>query len=237
MQTHVDGKASRRAAGRRGARVLWGLALALSSALPRGAHAAGDLWTNQGPPAAVITALAADPLAMGRAFAGTAGYGVFKSVDHGMSWMPANAGVEHTYIDAIAVDAVHPDTVFAATPSHGGFMSLDGGGHWHAMNDGLQRLHALHLAVDGAADTLYVATSDGVFRSVAGGAWAPTGLVIRRETASMPDLSFNAWIGCLAVDPMTAVVYACFFTFTDDPGPSWQLLKSMDGRATGDGPD
>ena len=210
---------------------LCGLTLALFVAAPRSASAAFDVWTTAGPNGVVVNTLAADPLA-GTVYAGSGGYGVFKSADHGGTWQPADAGLEHTYIESIALDPVYPATLFAASAGRGVFVTTDRAESWQAMNEGLPSLSAHLLALDAARSTLYVATTDGVFRSVEGEAWTPTALLTRRDPTNSGDVSLSAWIDCLAIDPATNTLYACFFSWSDQPGPGWQLLQSTDGGTT-----
>ena len=97
-----------------------------------------------------VWALAVDPTAPDRLYAGTTGAvyagsylpgpGVFKSTDRGASWDAVNTGLTSTNVRALAVDPTVPGTVYAGTDDgvfYGGtdggvFKSTDAGRSWGA---------------------------------------------------------------------------------------------------------
>jgi hypothetical protein len=201
--------------------------------LPRNAPAAINVWTSGGPQHVVVNAVAVDPAAPETVYAGTAGHGVFKSVDHGVTWTMASVGLGDIYVESVAVDPGRPETLYAASVNHGVFKSTDGAMTWIASDGGLPSRSASALAFDAAASMLYVSTADGVFKSCDGAAtWVATALLTGREEGSPGEVPLHASIDCLAVDPTTRAVYACFFSWPDAPGLSWDLLKSIDGGAS-----
>ena len=204
-------------------------ALALAS-YPQGAHAGLNVWTSAGPDGASVTALVVDPGTPGTLYAGTAGKGVFKSMDRGATWHAAKIGLGDIYIDSLAIDPAPHQALYAASPNHGVFKSMDGGETWAEANTGLPTLSAHWLAVDPNSCALYVSTNDGVFKSLdAGDNWMPTGLLTKGQPNGSRDVTlFNSWIDCLAVDPATSALYACYFAWAD-PTSSWDLLTSTDG--------
>ena len=52
-----------------------------------------------------VQALAIDPSSPSTMYAGTGGFGVFKSTDGGASWTAINTGLTHLRVPALAVDA------------------------------------------------------------------------------------------------------------------------------------
>ena len=228
-------------AGRRSARfgsIGIDAALLLACALlltghPRIARAGLNMWTSTGPDGVYVNALLVDPGAPDTVYAGTAGKGVFKSVDRGATWSKMSIGMGDVYIDSLAVDPGPPCTLYAASSNTGVFKSVDGGDTWMAANTGLPTVSAHYLAADPASSTLYLSTNDGVFKSLDGGGhWMPTTLTTRPDSVASPDVSFfESWIDCLAVDPGTAALYACYFVW-GDPASSWELLESTDGGTT-----
>jgi len=206
-----------------------------------------NVWTSTGPDSPGVNAVAsaivgfppfpypmpADSAQLGYlstiVYAGTAGQGVFRSMDQARTWAPANVGMEHTYIESLYVDPVDATTVFAASPNRGVFKSCDSGESWTATNSGLPDASAHLLAFDRGSDTLYVSANDGLFKSADRGAnWESTGLGATRDAGTDgPEL--HSVIDCLAVDPMNGDVYACFFTWGEGARDLWDLIRSCDG--------
>lgn len=76
-------------------------------ALPYNTASAGvNRWTPIGPDGANVAALAIDPRAPATAYAGTLGSGVLKTVDGGITWVPANTGLPTINVYALAIDPV-----------------------------------------------------------------------------------------------------------------------------------
>jgi hypothetical protein len=243
---------------RRAALLIAAMVLVATAARP--ASAGFHVWTSAGPEGAGVNALASaiigfNPLpaemdlvqprdgepanvlfVMPVVYAGTAGKGVFRSVDNGTSWQPANRGIEHTYIESLLVDPAQPATIYAASPNRGVFRSRDGGQSWEVANDGLASASAHLLAAHVDSATLYVTSSDGLYASDDGGdTWVATTLRTRRDDRAISDLSLSAWIDCLGVNPNGGAIYACYFDWEGSPGPAWQLRKSADAGDSWEG--
>lgn len=105
-------------------------------------------------------------------YAGTAGKGVFKSIDAGKTWK--ETGLTSELILALSAHPTQAPTVYAATWGSGMQKTTDGGSSWSAANKGLEGhlwLYALDMGSSAAGEpTLYVGTADsGVYRSTDGG--------------------------------------------------------------------
>jgi len=107
-----------------------------------------------------------------------------KSMDAGVNWMPANAGLSATFISALAFDAASPGTLYAIDNEFAGslFKSTDGGARWTSLSSGLQGSRVRKLIVDPNDSSIVYATmltsslqpGDTVFKSTDGGAsWSP----------------------------------------------------------------
>ncbi|MEO6692226.1 MAG: T9SS type A sorting domain-containing protein, partial [Saprospiraceae bacterium] len=105
-------------------------------------------------------------------FAGTGGGGIFKSINNGTSWTPANKGLANLYIPALAISGIN---IFAGTAFSGIYVSSDNGNSWKVMNDGLKNLHIASISID--QSNIYLGT-------IGSGVWTRpiSELVLNTET-------------------------------------------------------
>lgn len=92
-------------------------------------------------------------------------YGIFKSVDGGITWAEINSGLEDTSknINCIAIHPTDENIVYIGTYQDGVFKSEDGGGSWHAASNGLMSEDVRSLAIDPAnPDIVYAGLGNGV---------------------------------------------------------------------------
>jgi photosystem II stability/assembly factor-like uncharacterized protein len=125
------------------------------------ARAGFNRWTSIGPAGGLVTAVAIDTASPVGIYAGTED-GIFRSVDGGSSWIPANAGLSNRNVKALCVD--RNSNVYAVT-SPGVFRSRDRGATWTAVTGGLPNASPL-LTVDSVdGSTLYAALGGAIYRS------------------------------------------------------------------------
>nr|MDP9122304.1 glycosyl hydrolase [Acidobacteriota bacterium] len=191
-----------------------------------------------------IEAVADSPLTI---YVGSAGGGVWKSDDGGLTWKPVFD--EHTQsIGAIAVDPRSPKNVWVGTGESwtrnsvsvgdGVYKSADGGDSWERV--GLEKTERIaRIAVHpGDGSTVWVCATGhlwdgneerGVYKTTDGGKSWKRVLFVDRDT------------GCsdLAVDPQDpSILYAGMWQFRRFPwafrsgGPGSGLYKSTDGGTT-----
>jgi photosystem II stability/assembly factor-like uncharacterized protein len=89
--------------------------------------------------------LAIDPTDANVIYVGTGGWvgqghGVFKSIDGGETWSPANRGMLDYRISALAVNPTDPQTIYAGGDSGELFKSSDGGKSWQDLTENI-RVH------------------------------------------------------------------------------------------------
>ncbi len=110
-------------------------------------------------------------------YMGTAGSGVWKTVDGGQVWTCVSDSVRLTSIGAVAVAPSQPDTVYvgATGAAAGLYKTADGGGHWtlvalqgHGVSSIVIDPHNPDLVMAAAGDTGVMRTTDG------GKTFAPT---------------------------------------------------------------
>jgi ligand-binding sensor domain-containing protein len=106
-----------------------------------------------------LTAVGSDVL-----YAGSFGFGLFRSDDRGATWMKSGEGVSDPFILSLAT--AKNGTIYAGTFREGVFRSTDQGKTWHSVNAGLKRKEVKTLLA--VADLVYAGTGDGVYRLLAG---------------------------------------------------------------------
>jgi photosystem II stability/assembly factor-like uncharacterized protein len=171
------------------------------------------------PDAAV--SLAVDPANGQTLYAGTVGYGVYRSADGGQSWQPINEGLGWQpgiilNVPAIAVDPENPEHLAVATAygvgsqlaSAGIYESFDAGQSWEKVADSETLVQNLSVKDGG----IYAATTQGLVRY---GETAPAqpGLWQRAQSLASPTgmqililvltVAFGLWVllGRLAWGP------------------------------------
>ncbi len=135
---------------------------------------AGIRWRLVGPfrggKATMVSGVPGNPAVY---YMGTAGSGVWKTVDGGQVWTCVSDSVRLTGIGAVAVAPSRSDTVYAgastAGPSAGLYRSTDGGGRWDLV--ALQGHAVTSIAIDPANPDLVMAAAGdtGVLRTTDGG--------------------------------------------------------------------
>jgi hypothetical protein len=126
--------------------------------------AADHRWFPLGPPGTVVDALLIDPTAPDTLYAGTTA-GVYKSLDGGGEWAPANTGLTNVQVYTLAMDPTTPASLYVSVVQDGVFKSANGGGDWAPINDGLTNNQVYAIGIDPTApETIYAGTTGaGVF--------------------------------------------------------------------------
>jgi photosystem II stability/assembly factor-like uncharacterized protein len=110
-------------------------------------------------------AIAVDPAAPDRLYAGLDGAGIFRSSDSGASWLPATTQPANKKIKALAVAPGDGARLYAATYGNGVITSTDSGVTWRACaNSGMTNLIVVSLLLD-ESNKLYAGTERGLFIS------------------------------------------------------------------------
>jgi photosystem II stability/assembly factor-like uncharacterized protein len=178
---------------------------------------ADNQWIAIGPEEVRVKAIAINPKTPETFYIGTTGFGVFKSIDGGATWININTGLSGSQIMALVIDPQTPETLYAGIEG-GVFKSVDGGSNWIPVNTGLTSTHLRSLAIDPQApETLYAGTYGGVFKSVDGGAtWIPINTGLRGIS-----------VQTVVIDPQAPeTLYAGM-----DESSSTGIFKSIDGGA------
>jgi hypothetical protein len=147
-------------------------------AITNSALAGVNAWTTNGPEGGPVASIAVDPNNSSILYAATIGQrvpfyphgggGMFKSIDHGLTWTPINSGLPAREITAVIATRqfLFGPTVLFCTPWGAGvYRSTNGGTNWVAVNNGLNfSIGITALALDaGSFATVYAAGFGGVF--------------------------------------------------------------------------
>ena len=129
-----------------------------------------------------ITAIADDPSTPGTFFASPTAGGVFESTDGGNTWHSIGDGLPDQVVGGLAYDVPlkrllvgsgDNSTGGSGIEGHGLYFSDDGGASWHTAAgypDIAVSFRVLVSPADPTGDTVYAASSKGLFRSTDGGA-------------------------------------------------------------------
>ncbi|MDQ2870068.1 MAG: hypothetical protein M3S32_04955, partial [Acidobacteriota bacterium] len=196
----------------------------------------GTEWVSLGPTngAGRMTAIAPVAGAPGTAYAGSAGGGVWKTVDGGATWVSLTDGLHDLAVGAIALAPSSPSVLYVGTgeggtgsafiPGIGLLKSSDGGATWILPDRVLATALYRILVHPSNPNDVLAGTNDGAFRSTDGGAtW--TNVIPRATYGDVPDMVRDA------TNPQ--VVYATTWCVRRNcTVASGRILKSSDGGAT-----
>jgi hypothetical protein len=150
--------------------------------------------------------LARDPNAPTRLYAGSFGYGVFRSTDGGASWQAPVSGDE-IFVAGIAVDPANSQLLLAAADGDKAIRSTDGGAHWTTSDSGLAGSRFYAIVAAGSPATLYIAGDEDTSAPVHGGGVFVShdhGATWQPRNTGLSEHNVYA----LAVDPGNASCYA-----------------------------
>lgn len=177
-----------------------------------GAHWEG---LRQGLPASGALAVALDPAAPARVWAGLQADGVFRSADAGRSFHESNGGLRALEVRRIALDPARPAIVWAGPTARGLFKSTDAGRTWTLVLGPLSGAWTVGLALDPLHPATVYASGGEIVRSDDGG----------RHWRLLGDDSTPGAVGPVAVDPQhPSTLYAGGVTDvfrSDDRGATW----------------
>jgi cysteine-rich repeat protein len=126
--------------------------------------------------------------------------GVFKTVDGGTSWVPANGTLPTGGLNRLVIDPGSPATLYAALEVGGVYKTVDGGTTWTPVGGGVPECVSSIAIAPTTPSTLYVGSSDGrgVYKTTnAGTTWSPvnTGFVGTRIRSLASDPSGTLYAG------------------------------------------
>jgi photosystem II stability/assembly factor-like uncharacterized protein len=92
-----------------------------------------NTWMSHSPEGGIVRDVAVDPGNPDVLYAGTSAAGLFKSIDGGQSWFPANNGIDSPSIESVIVSPANSSIVLAC--GQGIFRSENGGAFWKKISD------------------------------------------------------------------------------------------------------
>ncbi|MBI5476049.1 MAG: hypothetical protein HY964_04855 [Ignavibacteriales bacterium] len=121
----------------------------------------GQTWIGNGPFSKNIKAIAHSPSNQNILYAGAFGWGVFKSIDGGITWLNYKTGLTNTHVRSILVLS---DTVVFAGTNDGVYKTTNGGNTWTLSVSTTNSIRS--LAYDKYTGFIYAASyGSGMFKS------------------------------------------------------------------------
>lgn len=154
------------------------------------------------------------------------GPGVFKSVNHGASWIAINRGLEGTGQTVLSL-AVHPhdaNVVYIGLLDQGVYKTADGGVSWLPARSGLAPGQIRALAIDGVSPTTVYAGAErgGFWRSVdAGASWKQSSYGMPPEGSIHAIVVDTAHPGVVYAGDLTSGAYR-----STDGGTTWSAINN-----------
>ena len=162
-----------------------------------------------------VRCLALDPRKPGVMYAGMAAFGVFKTVDDGVTWVDMNKTLGDTFIKVLAIHPKKPDVVYLGTDGGGIYRCTDGSANWVESIRGMRNTYVKAIVMDPKdPNVIYVGTDGGIAKTTNGGDdWVVLKSGLR-------------YVLCMAIDPKnTDVLYVgtdnSGLSKTEDAGNSW----------------
>lgn len=174
-------------------------------------------------PRDIVVAIVVNPNDPDVIYAGMQNAGIYKSIDGGNSWQPANKGLTIATIDSLVINPDDPNTLYAGIRSGGVFKTTDGGITWLAVNQGISADEYANsqtsiIAISPRSpETIYFLPGNGTYNQSVNG-----GLTWRSMTNACPAL-----INSLAVSPDNSEILLAASESTD--GCEAGIYKSIDG--------
>jgi photosystem II stability/assembly factor-like uncharacterized protein len=174
-----------------------------------------------------ITAIILDPTDPDVIYAGAQNAGVYKSIDGGKSWQPAQHGLRSGKIGGMAIDPNNPLILYATVIEGGIYKTEDGGQSWRKLHGG--KVSNEHIAVaPWDSKVIFQWGGNGNYRSYDGGeTFSPiaTGCLAESYFSISPSQPDTLYLSNL-LDPFGDSTEGCTGGIyrSRDRGSTWELI-------------
>jgi photosystem II stability/assembly factor-like uncharacterized protein len=144
----------------------------------------------------------------------------------------SSTGPVGTYVTALAVDKTRPADIYMATETGGILKSADKGISWRTLRKPLPQERVVSVAVQTLTGNLFAGTSNGVTRSVDGGAtWTDPSVQSTTDTSN--GKIFALGLATHPVEPCTVFAGTPSLLFkTIDCGSTWKVISGSPQYST-----
>jgi photosystem II stability/assembly factor-like uncharacterized protein len=128
-------------------------------------------------PRDMVTVILVDPKDAEVIYVGTRDAGIYKTIDGGVSWQPAQNGLGGAWVSSLTFDPQNPQILYAGIAYGGVYKTVDGGNHWYSINNKVYINGGKVTVAVYPKDSkqIYYSPSDFLYFSTNGGeTWAET---------------------------------------------------------------
>ena len=161
--------------------------------------------------------------------------GIYKTIDGGISWQPANNGLGTTVIQTLVIDPKDSQILYAGLNRAGTYKTTDGGNTWRPINQGIGALGGLSAIVMDPnnnrhlfyATNVYATTANAFYESLdAGEHWSQVkeSRCPNNNSALVPHPTESQTLFILAAQPVDSSSCDVGIYKSQDAGRTWTLV-------------
>ncbi|MCK5634013.1 MAG: tetratricopeptide repeat protein [Anaerolineales bacterium] len=183
----------------------------------------------------IVVSVVIDPTDPDVIYAGMARSGIYKTINGGISWFPAQNGLNRGKVHNLVINPENPAEIYAGTLSDGLFKTEDGGENWHLVEiePEMGELHysvsTSYVAINSAnpKHMVYTTGNEVLVSLNAGESWN----VIEMYPWGPTSIEINPRNGDLIAATTDFQNSVIFVYLSKDGGETWEMVLREDGFA------